>query len=108
MIKQSPGKRANGPVLWAGDVDDYVDFGSFNETVTNDGSKYMTFTFHFEFAVPSIFRVGEMIQQMITYILGRNRRACSSLGLREYANFGMRHRTIIWPFAMERPVVLHL
>lgn len=47
LLKQSICKRTNGPVLWAGDVDDYVDFGSFSETVTNDGSKDMTFSFAF-------------------------------------------------------------
>lgn len=37
LLKQSISKRTDGPLLWAGDVDDYVDFGSFEETVTNDG-----------------------------------------------------------------------
>ena len=37
LLKQSISKRTDGPLLWAGDVDDYVDFGSFKETVTNDG-----------------------------------------------------------------------
>lgn len=36
LLKQSISKRTDGPLLWAGDVDDYVDFGSFLETVTND------------------------------------------------------------------------
>lgn len=48
LIKQSLGKRTNGPILWAGDVDDYVDFGSFNEAVTNDESTDMAFSFQFE------------------------------------------------------------
>ncbi len=47
LIKQSICKRTNGPILWAGDVDDYVDFGSFAETVTNDKSKDMTLSFAF-------------------------------------------------------------
>lgn len=47
LIKQSTSKRTDGPLLWAGDVDDYVDFGSFAETVTNDGSNDMTFCFSF-------------------------------------------------------------
>ncbi|MBD5132857.1 MAG: AAA family ATPase [Clostridiales bacterium] len=47
LIKQSASKRTDGPLLWAGDVDDYVDFGSFAETVTNDGSNDMTFCFSF-------------------------------------------------------------
>lgn len=48
LIKQSICKRTDGPLLWAGDVDDYVDFGSFSETVTNDNSD----TIEFEFAFP--------------------------------------------------------
>lgn len=32
LIRQSISKRTDGPILWAGDVDDYVDFGSFKET----------------------------------------------------------------------------
>ena len=47
LIKQSISKRTSGPILWAGDVDDYVDFGSFEETVTNDGSDSITFSFSF-------------------------------------------------------------
>lgn len=47
LIKQSITKRTDGPLLWAGDVDDYVDFGSFEETVTNDGSNHMILTFSF-------------------------------------------------------------
>lgn len=38
LIKQSISKYTDGPILWAGDVDDYVDFGSFKETITNDKS----------------------------------------------------------------------
>lgn len=47
LLKQSISKRTSGPILWAGDVDDYVDFGSFEETVTNDGSNSITFGFKF-------------------------------------------------------------
>lgn len=47
LLKQSICKRTNGPVLWAGDVDDYVDFGSFQETVTNDGSHDIKLSFYF-------------------------------------------------------------
>ena len=48
LIKQSICKRTDGPLLWAGDVDDYVDFGSFSETVTNDGaSENIRFSFSF-------------------------------------------------------------
>ena len=47
LLKQSISKRTDGPLLWAGDVDDYVDFGSFAETITNDGSTDMTLGFSF-------------------------------------------------------------
>lgn len=47
LIKQSISKRTAGPILWAGDVDDYVDFGSFDETVTNDKSNEIMFRFCF-------------------------------------------------------------
>lgn len=49
LIRQSISKRTDGPLLWAGDVDDYVDFGSFSETVTNDGANSITLHFAFEF-----------------------------------------------------------
>ena len=29
LLKQSFNKKINGPILWCGDDDDYVDFGSF-------------------------------------------------------------------------------
>lgn len=48
LLKQSISKRTSGPILWAGDVNDYVDFGSFKETVTNDKSKEITFGFKFD------------------------------------------------------------
>ena len=48
LLKQSICKRTSGPLLWAGDYDDYVDFGSFKETVTNDGSDTITFRFCFK------------------------------------------------------------
>lgn len=47
LLKQSISKRTSGPILWAGDVDDYVDFGSFEETVTNDGTQEIAFSFKF-------------------------------------------------------------
>ena len=45
LIKQSLGKRTAGPLLWAGAEGDYVDMGSFDEVVTNDGSKSISFSF---------------------------------------------------------------
>ena len=49
LIKQSISKYTNGPILWAGDIDDYVDFGSFKETVTDgDESNSIEITFVLE------------------------------------------------------------
>lgn len=50
LIKQSIRKSTDGPLLWAGDVDDYVDFGSFSETVTN-GNPHKTIEFQFNFSL---------------------------------------------------------
>lgn len=47
LLKQSLQKKTNGPILWAGDVDDYVDFGSFKETITNDNSEELMLSFSF-------------------------------------------------------------
>lgn len=47
LLKQSLSKRTSGPILWAGDVDDYVDFGSFEESVSNDGASSITLRFTF-------------------------------------------------------------
>jgi len=33
LLKQTFNKKINGPILWCGDDDDYVDFGSFKEAV---------------------------------------------------------------------------
>lgn len=49
LIKQSIRKRTDGPLLWAGDVDDYVDFGSFSETVTNNDLNSSPIEFQFDF-----------------------------------------------------------
>lgn len=53
LLKQSISKRTSGPILWAGDTDDYVDFGSFEETVTNDGADSISFRFNFELSNPA-------------------------------------------------------
>lgn len=49
LIKQSIRKRTDGPLLWAGDVDDYVDFGSFLETVTDNELDDHPIEFQFNF-----------------------------------------------------------
>lgn len=49
LLKQSIRKRTDGPLLWAGDMDDYVDFGSFKETITNnDTAGEISFSFVFQ------------------------------------------------------------
>ncbi len=58
LLKQSFSKRINGPILWCGDDDDYVDFGSFKEALNynaykNDG----TIRFIFDFFADFRFRV---------------------------------------------------
>lgn len=50
LLKQSLSKRTSGPILWAGDVDDYVDFGSFEESVSNDGANSIVLRFAFKMA----------------------------------------------------------
>jgi len=49
LLKQSFNKRINGPILWAGDEDDYVDFGSFQEALSNGSvGDIMRFRFCFD------------------------------------------------------------
>lgn len=73
LIKQSICKRTDGPLLWAGDVDDYVDFGSFSETITNDGVSN-TIIFRFEFSFDYNLR-----SQYRYYIRGDRNRLSNSL-----------------------------
>ena len=54
LIKQSLRKKVNGPILWTGDDDDYVDFGSFKETVNNcSDEKEIKFKFKFDMHIDS-------------------------------------------------------
>jgi len=55
LIKQSISKQTDGPLLWAGDVDDYIDSGSFAETITNDGSTTMMLCFSFPISKSGIY-----------------------------------------------------
>ncbi len=49
LMKQSFNKRINGPILWAGDEDDYVDFGSYREALSNgSGGNTIRFKFCFD------------------------------------------------------------
>lgn len=49
LLKQSFNKRINGPILWAGDEEDYVDFGSYQEALSNGtGGNTIRFKFCFD------------------------------------------------------------
>lgn len=50
LLKQSINKRINGPILWCGDDDDYVDFGSFKEALNNSTDE-KSIRLQFEFNV---------------------------------------------------------
>lgn len=54
LLSQSLRRRTEGPILWAGDIDDFVDFGSLKESVTNDG-KSKSVSFDFSFTMPIAF-----------------------------------------------------
>ena len=51
LLKQSFFRRINGPILWAGTDEDYVDFGSYKETInknTKDNYIELEFTIPYE------------------------------------------------------------
>ncbi len=61
LLKQSFNKRINGPVLWCGDDDDYVDFGSFQEALNyhaddKNNSIRIVFDFFADFRFNTITR----------------------------------------------------
>lgn len=46
LMKQSLRRKVNGPILWSGEDDDYVDFGSFDEALNNNAKeKKISFKF---------------------------------------------------------------
>ena len=46
LMKQSLRRKVNGPILWSGEDDDYVDFGSFDEALNNNAEeKKISFKF---------------------------------------------------------------
>ena len=49
LLKQSFFRRINGPILWAGDDEDYVDFGSYKETINKNAKNNCI---GLEFAIP--------------------------------------------------------
>ncbi len=64
LFKQSFSKRINGPILWCGDDDDYVDFGSFEEAL-NYNVKDKNSTMQFLFNFTSKFRINSLINGTI-------------------------------------------
>lgn len=49
LLKQSFNKKINGPILWCGDDDDYVDFGSFQEALRyNSENKSISLAFEMD------------------------------------------------------------
>lgn len=59
LLKQSLSKRINGPVLWCGDDDDYVDFGSFEEALNyNVQDNDDTISFVFDFFADYTYLIG--------------------------------------------------
>lgn len=50
LLKQTFNNKVNGPILWCGDDDDYVDFGSFNEAV-NYSATEKCINLEFEFKI---------------------------------------------------------
>ncbi len=60
LLKQSFNKRINGPILWAGDEDDYVDFGSYQEALSSgSGGNLIRFKFCFDsiFELRNVFPI---------------------------------------------------
>ena len=51
LLKQSLYRRINGPIFWAGDEKDYVDFGSYKETI-NKGISEKENYIGLEFSIP--------------------------------------------------------
>lgn len=64
LMKQSFLRRINGPILWAGDDGDDVDFGSFEETLSKDTENK---EIELEFEIP--FNVKKIINRMVKYTL---------------------------------------
>lgn len=65
LIKQSFNKKINGPILWCGDDDDYVDFGSFNEALNfNSTEKCIKLIFELEIDLSSYTRYFEGDQKL--------------------------------------------
>lgn len=86
LIKQSISKRTDGPLLWAGDSDDYVDFGSFNETVTNNTAKSITFSFKFDtpcFRIPR-FLVFDSFHSIWDDYYNKKDSLCYSITISQY------------------------
>lgn len=66
LLKQSFNNRINGPILWAGDEDDYVDFGSYQEALSNG---CVGDTMRFRFCFESVSKIIMCFQQILVKCL---------------------------------------
>lgn len=85
LLKQSFSKRINGPILWCGDDDDYVDYGSFEEALNynaqekNDSIRFVfDFFANFQFRILSngrVFRKRMVGNVKIEFAISNNKKA---------------------------------
>lgn len=68
LFKQSFSRRIDGPILWAGDDAEYVDFGSFKETLNKD-AKNEEIEFEFEVMID----IKDIMRSMNRYSLFRSK-----------------------------------
>ena len=67
LMKQSLRRKVNGPILWSGEDDDYVDFGSFDEAVNNN-AKEKKISFKFS------LKVNNIVEEYSYKFTGKNKR----------------------------------
>lgn len=70
LLKQSFFRRINGPILWAGDEEDYVDFGSYKETISKNAQENYI---GLEFTIP--YKIENIKQQLRGYTLFNTNKA---------------------------------
>ena len=68
LFKQSFSRRIDGPILWAGDDEDYVDFGTFKETLNKDAKNG---EIEFEFEV--VIDIKDIMRDMNRYSLFKSK-----------------------------------
>lgn len=78
LMKQSLGKKINGPILWAGEDDDYVDFGSFKEALCNNTKD-------------KVIKLGFSFNLKNNYILEYPNNVQVEFSLERSENFGFDH-----------------